>query len=73
MEFEVWTEGYACTGQSAKAQYRGKFRGETFKDAVIAFRDTLSKERAAYINIEGLTDWGCRFFDNETDARKAFG
>lgn len=25
------------------------------------------------VDIENLNVWGCRFFDNETDAKKSFG
>ena len=37
-DFEVWTEGYAVTGNSSPAILHGTFKGETFKDAVIAYR-----------------------------------
>ncbi len=73
-EFSIWTEGYVATGDISCANYHGKFNGETFRDAVEAFANTLSsKDREAYIDMEKLSFWGCRFFDNESDARKAFG
>jgi len=74
MEFDIWTEGYSATGDSSTAQFHGTFEGENFSDAVKAFRDSLSDQHSIQcINLKNLTFWGCRFFDNENDARKSFG
>ncbi len=74
MKYQLWTEGYQATGESSGAQYHGEWEGETFRDAVIAFRDSLTdKYSRDCINIERLTFWGCEFFDNKNDARKSFG
>ena len=73
-EYEVWTEGYAATGERGVAIFHGKFKGNSFKEAVIEFRDSLTnKHSISCINIEQMTFWACRFFDNEADARKSFG
>lgn len=71
--YEVWSEGYAATGESAPARFHGKFKGVTFKDAVESYINTLSPDSRKSFNGERLTYWGCRFFDNEQDARKSFG
>jgi Zn/Cd-binding protein ZinT len=71
--YEVWSEGYAATGESAGARFHGKFKGATFKDAVESYINTLSPDSRKSFNGERLTYWGCRFFDNEQDARKSFG
>lgn len=72
--FEVWSEGYAATGEHGSAQLHGIFVGETFRDAVEnCVKTWLPSEVRQYYNAERLTYWGCRFFDNETDARKLFG
>lgn len=71
--FDIWVEGYACTGQFAKARYCGRFAGATFKDAVEAYVDTLPDDQKHYYNPKTISFWACRFFDNEIDARKAFG
>jgi len=45
-----------------------------FKDAVIAFKNTLTDPYSiSCIDLNRMTFWGCRFFDNEQDARKSFG
>jgi len=73
-EFEVWTEGYAATGESSGAIFHGKFKGETFKDAVIAFKNTLTDEYSINcVDLDNMRFWGCDFFDNEKDARQYFG
>lgn len=71
--WDLWVEGYEATGQRRGAKFCGKFKGASLKDAVIAYRDSLNPTAAAYISVDGMTEWGCRFFDNEADARKAFG
>lgn len=73
MLYEVWSEGYRTNRESSCANYFGKFEGKTFRDAVKYLRDTIDKESRSYIDMRTLTFWGCRFFDNETDARKLFG
>jgi hypothetical protein len=37
-EFEIWSEGYAATGEHSPAYYHGKAFGETFEDACRNFR-----------------------------------
>lgn len=72
MIYEVWNEGYSLTGQSSPAQFLGKFEAKSFEEAcVIAIKanswsmESYDPKRNAY--------WGCKFYDNETDARKHFG
>lgn len=73
--FEVWSEGYAATGESSPAQFHGKYEAETFKEAVYKYVETLSpKSKECFTDNEyGLRFWGCRFYDNEKDARKFCG
>ena len=72
--YEVWSEGYIVQGNNSDAQYHGKFEGETFQEAIATFRDTVKDPYSrSCIDIEKMNYWGCRFFDNETDARKSFG
>ena len=66
--FEIWSEGYIITGGSGTAQLHDKIKANSFKEAC----DILFNGDQFY-NPKNLTYWGCRLFDNETDARKAFG
>lgn len=71
-EYEVWSEGYRATGEHGTATFHGIYKAESFKEAVKQFQDTKCTN-PEYINLDKLTYWGCKFFDNETDARKSFG
>jgi hypothetical protein len=70
-KFQVWMEGYACTGQSSGASFQGTFEAPTFVEACdIAFKDEKHKQ---YYDRDRLTYWGCKLFDNGNDAVKNFG
>ena len=71
-EYEVWTEGYALSGGSSDASFLGVKNAESFKCACIKAMKDKGFEML-YYDDENNTYWGCRFFDNETDARKIFG
>lgn len=75
MTFDIWSEGYRATGEWAEATFHGTFEGETLDEAVRNFRDS-NPEDAQYL--DKMPDgrwayWGCYIFDNEGDAREAFG
>ena len=84
-EWEIWSEGYAATGEHSGAHFHGKFPGETFDDAVeyANKHHKLGAERNGrdrYINDNYYAQrrsnwniWACNLFDNESDARKSFG
>jgi hypothetical protein len=88
-EFEIWSEGYAATGERAGAHFHGKAMGETFEDACKNFREPndikdwegkVIVPKGSPLNLDKNRDgsvklsiWACRLFDNETDARKSFG
>lgn len=69
----VWTEGYQVSGNSSLAILRGHFLGKTFEDACKAWIESLPPESRHFYNEKDNSFWGCRLFDNEADARKAFG
>lgn len=70
--FAIWAEGYRATCESSGAIKLGTGRGATFREAC---EDLARRDRsfAGNFNPATLTFWGCRLFDNETDARKSFG
>ena len=73
-EINLWSEGYACTGNQSGATFHGTFKAKDLTDAIEQFRGTLNDEYSIKcIDIERKSFWGCRFFDNEADARKSFG
>jgi len=79
IKFEVWTEGYAATGQSSSAIFHGEIMAETFNEACIKILgDSLDKDPEqpdGYRHDSGgnMSVWGCRCCDNKNDARKSFG
>ena len=72
MSFEIWSEGYAATGERAGAMFHGTAEGDTFQEACEQY-SLMNPAFGKCFNINGPTYWGCRLFDNEADARKAFG
>ena len=72
MTYEIWSEGFAATGQSGTAHRHGAAEGETFQEACEAFAQA-DTAFADYFSAGKLTYWGCKLFDNESDARKRYG
>lgn len=77
-EFEIWSEGYAATGEHQPAVFEGKVTAETFDQAVINLLghrlDKDADQPDGYRRRSGrLCIWACEIFDNEADARKSFG
>lgn len=76
MKFQVWSEGYLCSGMEgipSRAMFHGEFEGETFSDACQAWMDTLSEEGKKDVDLVRLTFWGCRLFPSEEEARRFLG
>lgn len=72
MIYQVWIEGYKTAGQRDVAMFLGEFEAPCFEEAckkVIIEKDW----NYCLYDEEKNTHWGCRFFDNEADARKGFG
>jgi hypothetical protein len=88
-EYEIWSEGYAATGESAPAhrllrpgESNSRWSGVTFQQAVVKalnelhwtmLSEMLQGCGSCLYDAKNNTYWGCRFFDNESDARKSFG
>ena len=71
-QFEIWSEGYSVTGNYSGAHFHGTVEAENFDEAVM--RKFEKNETFHYDTVNHKhTLWGCRIFDNETDARRSFG
>ena len=68
-EFEVWSEGFAATGECGKATFHGRIRAQSFEGAC---SKVFPEDDQNYDPIS-LSYWACKLFDNEADARRAFG
>lgn len=71
-KYEIWSEGYCASGDSAPATLLGVCGGDDFRDACINFANINEPFREEF-DSKQMTCWGCRLFDNEADARKSFG
>ena len=81
--FEVWVEGYRANGDRGLAWFAGAAEAESLREACVklAAQDAKFGGGAEYggapnyrfFDPERMTWWGCVIFDNETDARAAFG
>jgi len=71
--FSIWVEGYVVSGNSARASLLASVNATSFSNAVSIFRNGRSGGERLHIDVENLTMWGCRLFDNEIDARRSFG
>lgn len=70
-EYNIWTEGYSCMEGSEKASLLGIEKASSFEQACEQYINKNLK--IELFNLENLTYWGCRLYDNENDARKEFG
>ena len=70
-EFEVWSEGFAATGERGGAHLLGTASAYTFREACSKVAETLSDP--GLYDSESLTYWACKLFDNVADARRSFG
>lgn len=74
---QVWSEGYSATGESGVAILHGIYLAPDFDTAVAMMLDKHRGLDNYYSpptpDFNWHTIWGCRLFDNEQDARKAFG
>lgn len=70
--FQIWSEGFRATGESAGAHYHGSSIGKDFKEAC----DRFAEENLTfweYYDPNRMTFWGCKLYDNEHEARLSFG
>jgi len=70
--FEIWSEGYAATGQSSGAIQIGIAGGHTFQEACKNWARVYCTSPECY-NPDRNAYWGCKLFDNEAEARRRFG
>jgi hypothetical protein len=73
-QYEIWSEGFVDSRERVGASFLGYGEGETFHEACVYYMNTDKEHKELrYFNVKDLTFWGCRLFDNETDARRSFG
>lgn len=74
--WSIWAEGFAATGQSEGAWQLNEapVLAASFDEAVALFAHRSPESHLFERRRDGTwTYWGCRLFDNASDARGAFG
>lgn len=74
--FTIWAEGFAATGEAETAWQLNEspIEAESLDDAVHQYVRASDSRHLFHRRSDGTwTYWGCRLFDNESDARGAFG
>jgi len=77
-EYTLWKEGFVIifphfTGNSAKARCLGTWKAKSFIDACHEWAVTESESNLFSVKDGVPYFWGCRIYDNESDARESFG
>jgi hypothetical protein len=70
--FDIWSEGYMITGGGGTAHFHGTEKGTTFQEACNTFA-RFDPEFERYYDSVRMAYWGCKLYDNASDARKSFG
>lgn len=75
MLYEIWSEGFRVSGETgAKAEKIGEQEANSFEEACDLFVKRNPQYKSCYEKRNGVPAyWGCRWFNNEADARKSFG
>lgn len=69
--FDIWMEGFHINEGRTPGMYCGQYSGNTFQEACAKWNDLCGEP--GYYDASRNTYYGCRFFDNEADARRSFG
>ena len=70
---QVWMEGYVDGDQKESARFLGSYNIDgIFRTAVVQALIDNDMSRK-YLDWDNLTWWGCRLFNNESDARRLAG
>jgi hypothetical protein len=72
----IWTEGFAAIGEAETAWQLNEapIHAGSLDDAVLQYSRSSESGHLFHRRRDGSwTYWGCRLFDNESDARGAFG
>lgn len=72
-KIEIWAQGARRGNCTARAQLLGKYEAATFTEACAIHYSQLDNSLRKYFNVEEQTFCGIKVFNNEQDARKAFG
>lgn len=73
-KWNLWMEGYDFVGILASGRNEARFYGTVEAETFVKACDEFFKNENSYRSDSVRPSvWGCRLFDNETDARKSYG
>jgi hypothetical protein len=72
-EYEIWVEGHRAHGSGSNAQLVAKVFANSFEEACIKFSKTKEAKGWGPFSTNPLAFWGCKLFDNHSDAARTFG
>ena len=73
MVYDIWMEGFHIQGGGpVQASFLGQSEGKDFKEAVLKWYDEHPIQKHSF-NPDTLSDWGCRLYPTEAEARKFMG
>ena len=70
--YDIWIEGYICTGARAGARFLAAHEGTDFEDACIRFSKTPAAEGLGDFNEQDLSFWGRGLYKTQEEAVKNF-
>lgn len=75
MLYEIWSEGFRVSGETGSKAYKlGEQEANSFIEACDLFVKSNPQYKGCYKKVKGVPYyWGCRWYDNEADARRSFG
>jgi hypothetical protein len=73
--FDIWSEGYNCTGNSSPATFHGNMYGENLLDACVKFAEETPEFKKYFDHNENgdCFYWGCKIYNNLAEACESFG
>jgi len=71
MIYDIWMEGFHIQGgDPVQATLLGQAEGNSFEEAV---KNWYTQHPSSSFNVKSLTEWGCRLYPTEQEARKFMG
>ena len=74
-KYNVWIEGYSCTGQYSPDEFLATVEAQTFEEAcVLAMKEAGFDQESidTYYKEHNNTFWGCSFYEQDPDAEPKY-
>lgn len=68
---KLWCEGFQVQEGTSGAWKLGTYHVDTLLEAAKMYKESIKDP--SLVDLDKMTYWGCRLFDNKKDAQKLFG